>query len=171
MKTQPKILVSLIVAASSDGVIGNKNELPWNVPEDMKHFKQTTLLKPIIMGNTTFKSIGTLPNRFSIVLSHNPIQSSCSSVIYVDNIQTAISKAKTYCDVHNLEECVIIGGENIYNQTIDLVDKIYYTEIQKEVDGDAFFFFYKEKWVETDRVEGVSRNESVPYIISTFMRK
>lgn len=166
------MLKSLIVAASSDGVIGYKNELPWNVPEDMLHFKQTTIGKPIIMGHTTFQSIGILPNRISIVVSSKTTQPSLgTSVIFVNSIEQAFKKAEECCKLYHLDECVVIGGENIYNQTIDLVDKVYYTEICKEVDGDAFFFFNKEEWEEVDRTSSISRNESVPYVISTFLRR
>ena len=125
--------ISLVVAKSKNNVIGKDNKLPWHLPADLQHFKNITINKSIIMGRKTFESIGKpLPNRRNIIISRNRhfIASGCEIFSSIDNALNAAKKES---------EIMIIGGENIFAQTIDRADRIYLTVIDAEFDGDTFF--------------------------------
>ena len=122
----------MIAAMGENRVIGNKGELPWNMPADMAHFKSTTLGKPVIMGLTTYNSIGRpLPKRKNIVLSKSsgPID----GVEVVNSINAAVDAAG------EAEEIMVIGGASIYKQFLPMADLIYLTVIHTNPKGDAFF--------------------------------
>lgn len=133
-------MINLIVAVSKNGVIGKDNKLLWSLPTDLKRFKTLTSGNSIIMGRKTFDSIGkSLPNRLNVVISRsNIIIDNC---IVVDNIVSAIKKS-------DKGEVFVIGGEEIYKLFIqmDLVDRIYLTLVDVDIDGDAYFDFDKSKW-------------------------
>ncbi|MBK8684989.1 MAG: dihydrofolate reductase [Bacteroidetes bacterium] len=126
--------ISIIVAASENDVIGTNNTLPWHLPADLKYFKQLTTGHTIIMGRKTFDSIGRpLPNRRNIVISRNPLfKAEGIEIIHqLDDLQELISPD---------EESFIIGGDLIYQQSMDLADKIYLTRVHTTIqDGSAFF--------------------------------
>ncbi|NJN78565.1 MAG: dihydrofolate reductase [Saprospiraceae bacterium] len=127
--------VSAIVAASKNSVIGNDNEIPWYLQEDFKFFKQTTMNHCIIMGRKTFDSIGKpLPKRTNIVITRNPFFVA-SGVIVVSSLEEALMIA----DESGETEAFIIGGGTIYKQAFPILDCIYYTEVQTELEGDTFF--------------------------------
>ena len=133
MKTEMKI--SCIVAMNHDRVIGNGNQIPWYLPADLKYFKKITTGHPVIMGRNCFESIGRpLPNRTNIVVSRDAffIASSC---IVVRSIEEALLTA------HKLQagEVFIIGGGQIYAQTIDLWERLYLTLVDCPCTGDVFF--------------------------------
>ena len=125
--------ISIVVAASANNVIGVNGQLPWRLPEDLQHFKQITMGKPMIMGRTTFESIGrALPGRQSIVLSRQTgfEAEGCDVVTTVEDAIKAAGDA---------EEVMIIGGGEIYRQFLPQADRIYLTRVQAEVDGDTLF--------------------------------
>src|SRR5690606_35473785 len=119
---QKKIKTAAIVAMSENRVIGNKNALPWHLPEDLKHFKSTTMGKPIIMGRLTFESIGKpLPGRTNIVVSRQH-QWSYPGVKTATSLEEAVALAKTEADALKIEVIMIIGGANIYHPALPLLD-------------------------------------------------
>lgn len=127
--------VSAIVAASKNSVIGSNNEIPWYLQEDFKFFKKTTLNHHIIMGRKTFDSIGRpLPKRTNIVITRNPFFVA-SGVIVVNSLEEALLIA----DKNEETEAFIIGGGTIYKQAFPILDNIYYTEVQTELEGDTYF--------------------------------
>lgn len=131
--------ISLIVAVSRNGVIGFENKLPWHLPDDLKYFKSVTMAKPIIMGRKTYESIGRpLPGRTNIVLTRN-LEWHASGVKTASTIEQAIILAKQSCETSALNEIMIIGGEQIYRMTLHLAERLYLTEVDTDVDGDAFF--------------------------------
>ena len=140
----PKL--SIIVAMSSNRVIGVNNSLPWHLSEDLKHFKTLTTGHTIIMGRKTYESIGKpLPNRRNIVISRN-LNAFYGGVEVVHSLEDAFSTSS------NDEEVFIIGGSNIYEQSLHLVDHLYITEIKKAFEGDAFFpEIDKSLWTESAR--------------------
>ena len=147
--------LSLLVAMSSNRVIGRNNQLPWHLPEDLKHFKALTMGHPIIMGRKTYESIGkVLPGRTNIIVSRmeNYI---IPGAIVVDSIQGALTAA---CEVDMPKnEAYVIGGENIFRQTLPLSQRIYLTEIQKTFEGDTFFpELNLNEWHEAERVKHFS---------------
>lgn len=140
--------ISIIVAKAKNGIIGRDNSLPWNIPEDMSYFKEKTLGKSVVMGKKTFDSIGrALPGRKNIVLNRNKnsLPNECFSV---QTIEEAISIAGD-------GEIMIIGGASVYKQFIPMADRIYFTIIDQDFEGDCFFPEINEKdWVEISRVKG-----------------
>ena len=126
--------ISLIAAMSiRDRVIGNNNTLPWHLPADLAHFKAMTLNKPIVMGRKTFESIGRpLPSRQNIVVTRQS-DLAYDGCLMADSITSAIQ----CCD--NDAEIMIIGGAQLYRQTIEKADRLYLTLVDAEIDGDATF--------------------------------
>jgi dihydrofolate reductase len=139
------LILNQIVAVSSNFAIGKDNELLWHYPEDLKYFKATTLNKIIIMGRKTFDSIlkprnKPLPQRFHIVISRTPQMSSFENVIFVTTIAEAYAMAALQIKLKKYEEDVfILGGAEIYKQTLSDVKNIYITRVNKSYDGDAFY--------------------------------
>lgn len=130
--------LSIIVAASLNDVIGKNNQMLWNLPEDMKFFKNTTWGFPLIMGRKTFEALGNkpLPGRFNIVISRNPGYSAGNS-----QVQEAVSlpHAIELAGKTDAKEAFIGGGGQIYKESILLCDLIYMTRVHTTLDGDAFF--------------------------------
>lgn len=129
---------------ASNRVIGNDNQLPWDYPEDMKHFRDLTSGKTIVMGRKTYLSIGRpLPNRRNIVLTSQAIEwLECYSSID-DMVRTL--------EAEDLEEIWIIGWAHIYAEFIDLADYIYLTEIKKDYEGDTYFPVFEDQYEEIER--------------------
>ena len=125
------MIISIIVAMSKNRVIGKDNNMPWHLSEDLKNFKKITTGKTIIMGRKTYESIGKpLPNRKNIVLSSKLED---ENIVVVKNIDEALSLSKKDSEVF------IIGGEDIYNQTVHMATKLYLTTIDNNIDGDKYF--------------------------------
>lgn len=133
--TENKSKVILIAAVAFDGTIGNQGEIPWHLPTDLKFFKEKTMGHSVIMGRRTFESIGKpLKNRLNIVVSSAKERLPSPTVI-VKTIPAAFKAAKVF----GQRDIYIIGGEQIYRQTIDLADELYITHISKEFNGDTKF--------------------------------
>lgn len=127
---------SLIVAMAEDNVIGINNQLPWHLPEDLKFFKRVTMAKPVIMGRKTFESIGRpLPGRQNIVITRQT-DLTFEGADVVSSLESAIDLAKQDAAI---EEVMIIGGAEIYSQALNLVDQMYITHVDLNIEGDAFF--------------------------------
>ncbi|MBH32379.1 MAG: hypothetical protein CMD90_01885 [Gammaproteobacteria bacterium] len=123
--------VSIIVALSENNVIGINNKLPWKLSDDLKNFKKITMGHTIIMGRMTFESIGrTLPGRNNIVVSRKKNE---GDFHLVNSIEDALYISK------GEKEIFIIGGEQIFKQTLNLASKIYLTKIHSKIEGDKFF--------------------------------
>ncbi len=138
-------MISLIVAKSLNNVIGSKNNLPWRLPADQKYFRDVTLGQTVVMGTKTFESIiaglnKPLPNRKNIVITRDP------TFIYNDvGVIHDIESIKLLGDVF------VIGGAEIYRQTIDMADRLYVTEVRSTIDGDAYFPAIDASWTEVSR--------------------
>jgi len=125
--------LSIIVAASTNNVIGAAGELPWRLAEDLRRFKQITMGKPMIMGRLTFESIGrALPGRRSIVVTGRPgyVAEGCE----IAGTPEAALELTAAAD-----EVMIIGGGKIYTHMMPQTNRIYLTRVHAEFDGDAFF--------------------------------
>ena len=125
--------ISLIAAASENNVIGKDNKLIWKLPADMKFFREKTTGHHIIMGRKTFESTGVLPKRTTIIISRNNDLTVPENCLLATSIEDAISKVK------NDDEVFIIGGADIYKQSLAVADKIYLTRIHHIFEGDAYF--------------------------------
>ena len=150
----------MIVAMSANNVIGVANQLPWHLPEDLKHFKKHTINKPIIMGRNTFDSIGrALPERDNIVLSRTQ-QLSHDQIFLANNKSDALRMAEDFAKSRGSEEIMIVGGEQIYRMFFDDVSRIYVTLVDLIIDGDAFFPVIDYKlWTSVAHSERMTANE------------
>lgn len=129
------MILSHIVAVSTNFVIGKDNRLPWRMPEDMRYFHQVTDGHIVIMGRKNYEANGgALKGRTNIVITRNR-SFTPEDAIVTDRIDKAINKAASF----HPEEVFIVGGGEIYRQTLDLVHRIYITIIETEVDGDAYY--------------------------------
>lgn len=140
-------IISLIAAVSKNGVIGIRNTLPWQLPADLRYFKNLTLGHAIVMGRKTFESIGRpLPDRTNIIISRQSYVAPADCIV-VDSIESAV----TQCGAHS--EVFFIGGGKIFQQLLPSAQRLYLTEIDQDiVDGDAWFpEFEKTAWRETRR--------------------
>ena len=147
--------ISIIVAVAENGVIGKNNQLLWRLSADLRQFKNLTTNHIIIMGRKTFESIGKpLPNRTSIVISRQKnYKIDCGTppdCFTANSLENALEIAK---DLPKNDEIFIIGGSEIYAQSLKIADKIYLTEVKTKMEGDAFFTkLNAENWQEISRI-------------------
>jgi dihydrofolate reductase len=128
-------MISLIAAMSLNRLIGRENQLPWHLPEDLKHFKAVTAGKPVVMGRRTFQSIGRpLPGRENRVVTRQAGYRH-AGVIPFFSLEDAIADGTP----PNSPEIFVIGGEQIYCQSLPLADRVYLTVIESDFEGDARF--------------------------------
>ncbi|MBI4363600.1 MAG: dihydrofolate reductase [Candidatus Doudnabacteria bacterium] len=132
--------ISFVVAVAKNGVIGKKGDLPFYIPEDLKHFKQLTEGKTVLMGRNTYESIfkrlgKPLPNRTNVVITRQPDFHAPLGVLVFNDLSIAIATLRS----QGLDELMVIGGGQIYSQLADKVDKIYMTHVHREVEGDVMF--------------------------------
>ncbi|ALR29058.1 dihydrofolate reductase [Chryseobacterium sp. IHB B 17019] len=141
-------MTTIVVAMGEKNEIGFKNQLLWHLPKDLKHFKDITSGHPIIMGRKTYESIGKpLPNRTNIVVSRQKDWFE-EGILIVGSIKEAIKFAKKID-----EEVFIIGGGNIYEQTMDIVDVLEVTLVKADLEADTYFPKIDSKvWKKTDEV-------------------
>ncbi|MEL4375687.1 dihydrofolate reductase [Brucella cytisi] len=132
-------IVSIIVAAAENGVIGRDNDMPWRLSTDLKRFKALTLGKPVIMGRRTWESIGRpLPGRPNIVVTRdNGFQAEGASA--TGSLEEAIALGQKLAADLGVGEVCVIGGGEIYAQTLPLADRIHLTRVLAEIDGDTHF--------------------------------
>jgi len=155
-------MITLIAAIGRNRELGFENHLVWSIPEDMKHFKAYTMDKVVIMGSNTFASIGhkSLPGRKCIVISSQDLG---SMAVRAKGIDEALSIEHCYSEI------VIIGGESIYNQTIDLADKLVITHIDAECKADTFFpEIDLTKWKINSSIDG--SNETYNYKFVEYVK-
>lgn len=156
--------LTIVVAIDAQRGIGINNKLPWHLPEDLAHFKRTTTGHPIIMGRKTFDSIGRpLPNRRNIVITRNPAWRH-------DGVEAVTSLDAAIALVHDVPAC-IIGGAQIFNEALPLVDRLVVTEIGRTFDCDSFFApIDPEQWTEVARETHHSDAGGFDYAFVTYQR-
>jgi dihydrofolate reductase len=140
------MLISLIVAASSNNAIGRNNELLWHLPIDLKFFKNTTWALPVIMGRKTFESVGSKPltGRTNIIVSRQEgLTSDYENVWFAKSLDDAMELAKKL----ETKEITIAGGAQIYEQALPIANRIYLTRVHVHLEADAFFpSFSVDEW-------------------------
>jgi dihydrofolate reductase len=153
----------MIVAQSSNRVIGRDNKLPWYLPGDLKYFKQATMGKPIIMGRKTFESIGKpLPGRLNIVISRDA-SFTAQGIKVVMSLPEAIELAESQALIDGVDEAMIIGGAQIYALALPEAERLYITQVHADIEGDAYFpEFNRSQWTELGR-EDFSAQGPNPY--------
>ncbi|WP_223606767.1 dihydrofolate reductase [Chryseobacterium sp. OSA05B] len=160
-------MTTIVVAMGEKNEIGFENKLLWHLPKDLKHFKDITSGHPIIMGRKTYESIGKpLPNRTNIVISRKKNWFE-EGILIVGSIKEAVKFAKKID-----ENVFIIGGGNIYEQTMEIVDKLEVTLVKADLEADTFFPKINPKvWKKTEEVfhEKDEKNE-YDFFFQTYER-
>lgn len=157
--------VFLVVAVATNGVIGKDGALPWHLPADLRHFKALTTGKPMIMGRKTFESLpGLLPGRRHIVLTRDAGWAE-------DGAEVAHSPEEAIA-LANAPHIAVIGGAEIYRQFLPHADRIEWTEVAAEPDGDTCFpALDRGEWAETAREEHPADGRSPGFAFVTLLRK
>jgi dihydrofolate reductase len=141
-------IIAIVVAMAENRVIGNANRLPWHLPADLRHFRQVTVGKPVLMGRKTHESIGRpLPERTNIVVTRDRSYEAPGCIV-VHSIESALKAAG------DREEVMVIGGTDFYRQLLPKADRLYLTLVHAEFEGDARFPELDEReWREVERVD------------------
>lgn len=162
------MILSLIAGIGKNNELGKDNKLLWDLPSDMKFFRETTSGHPVIMGRKTFESIGRpLPKRRNIIITRDTTYTH-EGIEVVHSIDEALALF-----ANTDEEVFVIGGAEIYKQSLPFADKLYITEVEKEFDADAFFpAFDKAHWALSSRdSRPADEQHEVPYAFVTYIKK
>jgi dihydrofolate reductase len=158
--------LNLIFARARNGVIGKDNNLPWHLPEDLAHFKQTTLGQPVVMGRKTWESLPPkfrpLPGRTNIVVTRQTNWQAEGAVV-----AHSIEEAVQHCSAD--AQVWVIGGAEVYAQAMPLASRAVVTEIDADFEGDAFAPTFDASWQETARTTHVAAN-GLSYSLVTLDR-
>ncbi|GBG15051.1 dihydrofolate reductase [Novimethylophilus kurashikiensis] len=154
--------LSVIAALARNRVIGRDNDLPWHLPEDLKRFRALTMGHHIVMGRKTYESLGRLlPGRTTVIVTRNHDYQVPGAVV-VHSLEEAV----TACG--DDPEVFLIGGAELYQQSLALAGRLYLTEIDAEFEGDAYFpAFSQDGWRETAR-ESHTSGEGLPFSYVTY---
>ncbi|WP_302174504.1 dihydrofolate reductase [uncultured Hydrogenophaga sp.] len=165
MVTLPRL--HLILARAANGVIGRDNRMPWHLPEDLAHFKRTTLGCPVVMGRKTWDSLPPrfrpLPGRANIVLSRD-------TAWQAEGAERAASLDEALALCAGQPDVWVIGGAQIYAQALDRASTAVVTEIGREFEGDAHAPVFGPEWTEAKRETHVSA-DGLPYAFVTLERR
>lgn len=144
-------MIAHVTALSENRVIGVDGDLPWRISADLKHFKALTLNKCIVMGRKTFESLpgGALPKRQNIVITRDKNYTAHNCIV-VDSIERALEEARR---VSGDGDIMIVGGAEIYRQTLHLADRLYLTIVHKTLDGDAYYPEWKSQFHKVESME------------------
>lgn len=156
-----KIKLSAIVAMAENRIIGRDNTLIWHLPEDLKHFKKTTMGKPMVMGRKSFESLpGILPGRAHVIITRTPpADDADKNLYYAPSIKEAVTKAERLATGQGQDEIFITGGGEIYKQTLSMLDRLYLTLVHQDYEGDTSF--PKINWDDWDIVDTEEHEEDV----------
>lgn len=157
------VKLCLIVARAENGAIGKDGDLPWRLSDDLVHFKTTTKGCPVIMGRKTWESLPVqpLPGRDNIVLSRDGQYAAPGARVYT-SMSAAIAAGRALSTAAGKTELFVVGGETIYAAALPFADRLYITEVETRIDGDAFFpEFDAAMFAESDnrRVDADDKNQ------------
>jgi dihydrofolate reductase len=151
--------VTLLAAVGRNGVIGRDGDLPWHLPEDLRHFKVTTMGHPIVMGRRTFESIGrVLPGRRTLVVTR-------SATWQHPDVETAHSFEEALALAGPADEVFVVGGGEVYAAALPFAHRLLLTEVDAEPDGDTFF----PEW-DRGRWREVAREPHDGFAVVTYER-
>ena len=159
MRKPESLPIAIVIAVADNGIIGRGNGLPWDLPDDLQHFKRTTMGRPIIMGRKTFESIGRpLPGRLNIILTRDGAWHA-PGVSVATSMEQAIDIAESQALRDGADSVMVIGGEEVYRQALPFTSRVFLTRVHGKVHGDAFFDLEQlASWRELSRLE-VSASE------------
>jgi len=164
------MILSLIVAASTNNAIGKDNQLLWHLPNDLKFFKNTTWAMPVAMGRKTFESLGGKPlnGRLNIIITRQKDWKH-DGVVTVASLEDAVFLAQA----HHYKELFIAGGGEIYKESLGNADRVYLTRVHAEIDGDTFFPEINEsKWQLVKNEDFIAdEKHTFPYSFQLWERK
>lgn len=167
-------IVCLIVARSRNNVIGRAGGLPWRLRDDLKHFRQTTMGAPVVMGRRTWEGLPVrpLPGRDCIIVTRDWKYPAEGARVY-SAPNTALAAARAIGARQGCAEVFVIGGAQLYETVMPLADKIYLTEVDAEIEGDAFLRGFNEaEWTETARLSHpADLDNEHAFVIRTLLRK
>jgi len=166
------MIISLIAAASTNNVIGKDNKLLWHLPNDMKFFRNTTWGMPVIMGRKTYDALAgePLPGRFNFVITRNKDWDPHNEKVkVVESLASAVDAAGET----DAKEVFVIGGGEIYQQSMSIAHKIYLTRVHTVVEGDAYFPVIDEaQWQLTSNLDfPVDEKHAYAYSFQVWERK
>jgi dihydrofolate reductase len=162
------VRIALVAALARGGVIGRDGDLPWRLPEDMRHFREATLGHPVVMGRRTWESLPgrfrPLPGRRNVVLTRNPAWRA-------DGAERAATLADALRLLEGEDRVSVIGGGQVFAEALPLADELVLTEIDTEVEGDTFFpAFDREEFERVAHERHVSET-GVPFAVSRYVRR
>ena len=164
--------IALIWAMADNRVIGRDNDLPWDLPLDMRHFIRTTKGKPVVMGRKTFESmIGPLPGRENIVMTRDASWQKDGAVVVAD-LDAALEHAEAHARAKGLEQVMVIGGADIYAMALPRAHRLYVTHVHAEIEGHVRFpEFDMSEWrqVSAERFE-IDEQHAYPFTIAEYER-
>ncbi|MGQ7959827.1 dihydrofolate reductase [Pseudomonas sp. SP16.1] len=162
----------LIAALAENRVIGRDNQLPWHLPADLKHFKALTLGKPIIMGRKTWDSLGRpLPGRLNLVVSRQA-DLRLDGAEVLPTLDAAITRADQWAREQGVDELMLIGGAQLYEQGLALAERLYLTRVGLRPAGDAWFPEFNEaEWARETHEEHPATAQSPAYDFETWVRR
>ncbi|MFL9814120.1 type 3 dihydrofolate reductase [Stutzerimonas sp. VN223-3] len=169
---QTSLPLAMIAALAQNRVIGLDNQMPWHLPADLKHFKATTLGKPIIMGRKTWDSLGRpLPGRLNLVVSRQPDLQLDGAETFT-SLDEALRRAEAWAREQGVDELMLIGGAQLYAQGLGRAQRLYLTRIDANPEGDAFFpAFDESEWQCIDCQAHAAVGEAPAYSFETWQRR
>lgn len=164
--------LSLIAGVARNGAIGNNNELLFRLPEDMRHFKRSTLGCPVIMGRKTWDSLGRpLPGRLNLVVSRQPGLQLEGAEVFA-SLDAAIERAEHWAREQGAGELMLIGGAQLYAQALERADRLYLTRVGLRLEGDAWFPEFSEaEWSREAHEEHPATADTPAYDFETWVRR
>jgi len=166
-------VVALIVAVAENGVIGRKGRMPWRIPSECRYFRETTMGKPVIMGRKTFDSLRKpLDGRDDIVVTRNRNYAP-KGAIAVESVEQALKIGRDCAIARATDEIMIIGGAEIYAETLPYARRVYYTRIHAEPEGDVYFPELESRdWIEASQsFHPRQGDDDHDYTISVYKRR
>lgn len=160
-------MISMIIAAAENRVMGKDNQMPWHLPNDLQYFKRSTMGKPMIMGRKTYESLGKpLPGRAHLIVTRQTdyqAPNANEQVQVVTSLEEAIQAAQALVLATENKEIMVIGGAEICSLAFSQTERLYLTQVHADVEGDVFFpEFDLKQWREISR-EDYSASGSNPY--------
>lgn len=158
--------ITLVVAASDNGIIGREGRLPWHLPEDLRRFRELTMGKPVLMGRRTWESIGRpLPGRRNVVISRRP-------GLKIEGCEVVPSPEGALELVAGAAEVMVIGGEAIYRHFLPLAQRIHMTRVHRTLQGDARFpELARDAWRVVASESGRGGDPPIRFTFETLVRR
>jgi dihydrofolate reductase len=163
-----KVALELVAAVAANGVIGRGGQLPWHLPDDLRHFKALTMGHAVIMGRKTYESVGRpLPGRTTIVVSRSLLEPPHEHVRLVNSLEAAIESAAS-----TPPPAYVVGGAAIYETAIPYAMAIHLTELDEPVEGDTYFpSFDRSAWrIATESVHSRDASHNIGFRIRKYVR-